>query len=64
MCPRKELGVSPARMVAVTFDCAGDALWRISNKAWTLLQLMERYVNAAIVQRADLMRTISYSRNS
>ena len=54
MCPRKELGVSPARVVAVTFDRAGDALWRISNKAWTLLQLMERYVNAAIVQRARL----------
>jgi hypothetical protein len=38
----------------VTFDRAGDALWRITNKAWTLLQLMERYVNAAILQRARL----------
>lgn len=38
----------------MTYDRAGDALWRISNKAWTLLQLMERYVNAAILQRMRL----------
>jgi hypothetical protein len=38
----------------VSYDRAGDALWRISNKAWTLLQLMERYVNAAILQRSRL----------
>ena len=41
-------------MVIVTFDRAGDALWHVSNRAWTLLQLMERYVNAAILQRARL----------
>jgi hypothetical protein len=38
----------------MSYDRAGDALWRISNKAWTLLQLMERYVNAAIMQRSRL----------
>jgi hypothetical protein len=36
------------------YDRAGEALWRVSNKAWTLLQLMERYVNAAILQRGRL----------
>ena len=39
---------------SMMYDRAGDALWRISNKAWTLLQLMERYVNAAIMQRSRL----------